>query len=94
MSGGYYNYDQYKIEYIANEIEQLILNNDSEETDEWGDPKGAHYLPDTIAEFERAVKLLRQAFVYAHRIDWLISGDDGEDTFHQRLAHELSKLGK
>jgi len=28
----------------------------------------------------------------AHRIDWLMAGDDGEDTFHERLANDLAKL--
>jgi hypothetical protein len=32
---------------------------------------------------------LNQALIYAQRIDWLVSGDDGEDTFHARLAEDL-----
>ena len=32
---------------------------------------------------------MRAAAIYAQRIDWLVSGDDGEETFHQRLAEEL-----
>ena len=36
MSGGHFNYDQYKIGYIADEVEQLIITNGSEEKDEWG----------------------------------------------------------
>jgi len=36
--------------------------------------------------------ILRQAHVYAQRIDWLVSGDDGEDSFHRRLKHDLEKL--
>ena len=31
MSGGHFDYKQYEIENIADEIEQIILNNDSEE---------------------------------------------------------------
>ena len=30
MSGGHFNYDQYKIGYIADEVEQLIRDNGSE----------------------------------------------------------------
>ena len=26
---------------------------------------------------------------YTQRIDWLVSGDDGEDSFHSRLKKEL-----
>jgi hypothetical protein len=32
---------------------------------------------------------LRKASIYAHRIDWLLSGDDSEDTFLKRLKEEL-----
>ena len=89
MSGGHFNYDQYKIEYIADEIEQLIINNDSEELDEYGCRLGSHFTPETIDEFKKGLLLLRQARVYVQRIDWLVSGDDGEDSFHRRLKHDL-----
>lgn len=32
------------------------------------------------------------AQVYAQRIDWLLSGDDGEDNFHLRLKEDLANL--
>lgn len=32
------------------------------------------------------------AEIYAQRIDWLISGDDNENTFHKRLKEEINKL--
>ena len=92
MSGGHFDYKQYQIGYIADEIEQLIEINDSEEVDEWGYAKSAHYLLQTIEEFKKAVKALRIAQVYTHRIDWLVSGDDGEDSFHSRLAKDLSNI--
>ena len=92
MSGGHFQYKQWEIGNIADEVEQLILTNDSEEKDEWGDRKGYHYTPETIEEFKKGLVLLRQAYVYAQRIDWLVSGDDGEDSFHRRLKFELEKL--
>ena len=92
MSGGHFQYKQWEIFNIADEVEQLILTNDSEQKDEWGDRKGYHYSPETIEEFKKGLVLLRQAYVYAQRIDWLVSGDDGEDSFHNRLKFELEKL--
>ena len=92
MSGGHFNYDQYKIEYIADEVEQLIINNDSEELDEYGSQLGSHFASETIDEFKKGLLLLRQARVYVQRIDWLVSGDDGEDSFHSRLKYDLEKL--
>lgn len=50
------------------------------------------YEPETIEEFRKAIKVLREAAVYAQRIDWFLSGDDGEETFHKRLKEELGKL--
>ena len=89
MSGGHFDYNQYKIGYIADEVEQLIIDNDSTEEDEWGYSKGHHYSPETIAKFKKGLDILRKAQIYAQRIDWLVSGDDGEDSFHRRLKNDL-----
>lgn len=93
MSGGHFNYKQYQLGYMADEIEELILKNDDDGKNEWGDTIGHHYEKDTIIEFMKAVELLRKAQVYVQRIDWLVSGDDGEDSFHKRLANDLNQLG-
>ncbi|WP_368336993.1 hypothetical protein [Parabacteroides merdae] len=50
------------------------------------------YTEETIQIFRDAVKVLRKAAIYANRIDWLLSGDDGEDNFKERLEKELKKL--
>lgn len=92
MSGGYFSYEQYRIDQIANDIEQLIIDNNSTELNEWGDTKGRNYSEATINEFQQALYVLRVAFVCAHRIDWLVSGDDGEDSFHARLADDIETL--
>ena len=82
MSGGHFNYAQYKIGDIADSIEQLIFD-DSEDSD-------GRYSDETISEFRTALRLLRRAEIYAQRIDWLVSCDDGEETFHKRLALDLA----
>lgn len=89
MSGGHFNYEQYRIQRIADEIEQLILSNDRNALNEWGDPIGRGYSKETIDEFMVGLMHLRKALIYAQRIDWLVSGDDGEETFHTRLEDEL-----
>ena len=38
--------------------------------------------------------ILRKAAIYAQRIDWLLSGDDGEESFIRRLYDELEQLDK
>jgi hypothetical protein len=94
MSGGHFNYEQYKISQIADDIDQLVRDNNNQERNEWGDTKGNNFSAETIAEFKKGIEILKQAYVYAQRIDWLISGDDGEDMFHERLKHDLYNTEK
>ena len=92
MSGGHFDYKQYEFGYIADEVEELIRKNGSEEKDSWGYPRHSTFESDTIEKFKEALVILRMAQVYAQRIDWLVSGDDGEDSFHARLATEIDQL--
>jgi len=91
MSGGHFEYKQYYIRDIAETIKDEILLND--DTDEYGGDR-YKYSDETIAEFKKGVALLEKAAIYAQRIDWLLSCDDGEDSFHERLKEELQELNK
>ena len=63
------------------------------EADEDGEiPYFPDYSEETINEFRKGVSILKKAQVYANRIDWLMSGDDGEDNFHKRLKEKLKEL--
>jgi hypothetical protein len=88
MSGGHFDYRQYQIEDIADEIEELIEDNLFK--DEYGYCR--NYSEKTLDKLVEAVKALRIAEVYATRVDWLVSGDDDEDTFHQRLRADLREV--
>lgn len=92
MSGGYFDHQQYRISQIADDIRLLIQNNNTTELNQWGDRIGCNYSPETIRHFQDAVVQLNKAFVYAQRIDWLVSGDDGEDSFRNRLQTDLMDL--
>jgi hypothetical protein len=94
MSGGFFNHSQYNLDQISADIEDEIYYNDSEEVNEYNDKKGNGYSEDTMQEFKLAVWYLKQAFVYTQRIDWLLSGDDGEETFHERLKKDLERLSE
>ena len=108
MSGGTFCYDQYKIQQIADQIEQYIIINGkkkrqeelaSYEDDAWlaRYPESAYhtkYSDEVIEKFKQAVYYLNKAQIYAQRVDWLIAGDDGEDSFLERLKEELTKLEK
>ena len=92
MSGGRFDYVQYRFTQIADEIERAIENNNVP-NDEWS--SGANDFSDeTLAEFRTAIDLLKRAQVYVHRIDYLLSHDDNEEYFHRRLKADLEKMNK
>jgi hypothetical protein len=108
MSGGAFDYNQYKIGYIADQIDEVIVKNGLEKTPEelknnWIDPEWYkkypedlfHYkYPDEVIEkMKEAVKALKIAQEYAQRVDWLLSGDDGEESFLSRLEENLKQIG-
>lgn len=77
MSGGAFDYKQFYIEQIAEDIESEIDRRD--------------YSDEVIEKFKEAVRILNKAEIYAQRIDWLLSGDDSEESFIKRLKEDLSK---
>ena len=104
MSGGHFDYKQYNIEDIANEISDLLERQGKErhKRDMYGsidyynnNPEERlyeTYSPEVQSRMREAVSVIRKAYVYAQRIDWFLSGDDGEDSFLRRLDKELSEL--
>lgn len=98
MSGGHFDYDQHRIRNISESIRSIIDKNNQPVKDE--DRYGSYderevyynYTDETIIKFKEAIKFLDIAEAYAQRVDWLMSGDDGEETFHKRLKEELAKL--
>lgn len=89
MSGGHFDYAQYRIEDIAVGINEVIAANDDETLNEWGGRRGNGYPPEIIEKFREAAHTLRQAAEMAQRVDWLLSGDDGEDSFLRRWDKEV-----
>ena len=86
MSGGYFDHQQYRLGQMADEIEEVIATNS-------GNDVGFNsFSEETLNEFRHAIALLKKAQVYVHEIDWLLSGDTGEERFHERLINSLEKL--
>lgn len=86
MSGGHFNYKQHHITDIVDEVERIVSHNAHNADDE--EP----YSDAVIQKFREGLKALRIAAVYAQRIDWLVSGDDGEARFLERLEEDLEAL--
>lgn len=91
MSGGHFDYKEYEFDQIAESIKHVISVNHKEQGDKTYSYK-TEFSNETIKEMKKAVELMRKARVYATRIDYLLSSDDGEDTFHERLKEDLKKL--
>ena len=94
MSGGHFDYNQYKIGYIADKIQLELDRQGQKNTDDyWKSDAIFETYPDHIQKiFKDAIFSLRVAQVYAHRIDWYLSGDDGEESFCKRLLEDLRQL--
>jgi len=82
MSGGYFGWKQFELQKMADAIEQIALDNAKEDWDE-------KYSAETVDELHEAIRLLRRAYIYVQRIDWLCSSDDTEIDFHKRLHKQL-----
>jgi hypothetical protein len=89
MSGGYFDFNQHRVREIAEDIERLIATNDDETKNEWGNCKGRGYSPEIIERFREAVHTLNQAADMAQRVDWLVSDDDGPESFLRRWNTEV-----
>ena len=88
MSGGRFDYLQYRFTEIVDVIEQEIIDNNAEpRPKDWFEPN--NFREETIAEFKKGIEYIIKAQIYVQRIDWLLSGDDGEESFLKSLKEEL-----
>jgi predicted house-cleaning noncanonical NTP pyrophosphatase (MazG superfamily) len=84
MSGGHFDYVQHRLDRVVDQIQELIDNNNVE--DELG--YASDYSKETLDKFREAVEIITKASNMIHRIDYLVSGDDGEDTFNKKWSGE------
>ena len=108
MSGGRFDYLQYRLHDVVSDIKDEIEKSGRKKTDQelrdhfwWSEedlekyPEYRYhhkYSDEIIKEFKTAVDIIQKAEIYMQRIDWLLSGDDGDETFLERLKKDLSKL--
>ena len=105
MSGGHWDNQQWHIDNIADGIEQeVIMSGKPIPRQRWEywqmehfkehpeDAVNYAYPESTLRRMEEAVYALRRASIYAQRTDYLLSGDDDEESFEERLKKELAEL--
>ena len=49
---------------------------------------------ETINAMKEAYRQIRIAEIYAERVDWMMSGDDSEECFHERIKEDLEEFEK
>lgn len=105
MSGGFFDYKQWHIDNIADQIEQEVIMSGKPipkskwnyiEREEYNEthkqPMNYAFPEEVLRRMEEAIYALRRAAIYAQRTDYLISCDDGEESFMERLKKELAEL--
>lgn len=84
MSGGEFDYLQNRYEWdeMFEKIEYHIKENPQE------------FSKETLDKFKESLGKIKEAQILIQRIDWLLSYDDGEESFHERLKEDLENLKK
>ena len=98
MSGGTFEYKQYTLKYLIEEMEDLLerLNKEPLE-DNWESDSLKNYVKNKQVFKDivnKNIKLLKESYIYTQRLDWFIAGDDGEESFHKNLEQELMEFNK
>lgn len=103
MSGGHFEYQQDRIKNIIEILEEEIEKSGKEIPieDRWLDESYYDKYPEEgfyTEHSEKVLKIMREAvgklkesFIFAQRLDWYLSGDDGEESLIRRLNEELNK---
>lgn len=82
MSGGYFDYRQQRITDLIQELEAISFE----------DTEFLENKEDFLRVVDTCITHLRLGYIMLHRIDYLLSGDDGEDSFYRRLLEDLNKV--
>lgn len=115
MSGGYFDFNYFHFDYIAEDIDEYINGHELDEDDveryirdhDLDDSEKAYirkhkhtipnrycYKEEVVEKMKEGLAAIRKAYIYAQRIDYLLSGDDGEKSFLNRLQKDLDKLNE
>lgn len=98
MSGGTFGYHEYEIENIAETIQNVLDRQGKMKPKGYtfydDDPCYETYPEEVLQHMRDAVKTLRRAYIYARRIDRLLTRDDSNESFLKTLEAQLADLDK
>ena len=82
MSGGSFDYTFHHVDDFADGLENRLEKKD----DEYAVfDSTITYTPKTIAKLKEIIKLSRKTAKLMKEVEWLFSGDTGDDTFMERV---------
>lgn len=82
MSGGHYDYLQYRVSELADQIRSDLERVGT--TNEWGDTFQPE--PATVDAMRFIASWLDLGQQMAHDMDWCLSGDTGDDTIARQMS--------
>lgn len=91
MSGGHFDYGCFRISQFAEELRHELDLNDCTEKNSYGDEIGQHFESETIDNLKRSLEIIELAGKLAYEIEWLYSGDHGEDSFNKIIKNIFNK---
>ena len=108
MSGGAYDYIQCRLdEVVGRMVKEISLFGKTltqqdydrlDESDKWwhevGEPLGKITSEEALKRFRECAEIVAKARIAIERADYLVSGDDGDDSFVKRYDEEMDALGK
>lgn len=105
MSGGHWDYIQYRLTEVIENITDDIRNNGKKKDiksldfyerkwiEEYPEEAYHYKYPDEVIEkFKEARLCIAEAQEHIQRLDWLFSGDDGDDSYLERLESGLKEI--
>ena len=81
MSGGSFDYRYFQIQQFAEDLQNKIDENDTK--NEYGSSNS--FNEKTLCLLKQAQRLIEHAGNIAKEVEWLYSGDIGEETFAKRF---------
>lgn len=83
MSGGSFDYAYSRVQNFSDELSNKLDRNDVEDGYSWK----VGFSAETVAKLREVERLARRTAALMKEVEWLYSGDTGEDIFAERVRH-------
>ena len=87
MSGGFFNYKQYELSTMISEIESVLQRQGTVDDGGYQYPS---YPEDIVDRMKETICQMQKCENMLQRVDWFLSGDDGDDSFRRRWKEEVT----